>query len=654
LKIQKEKWKVKCMQKGFVNFAFALFAALLLSGGLFADNSTNINQAPVIDSMGGPSLLNISENGTWSIAAHDPDGNYLSYGVDWGDNLKQWQAQPSSNATFQHAYTAAGAYAINFTVTDGNGSTTQATTTVNVQLPANLPPVITGGSGPASLNTSINGTWSITAYDPEGTNLTYSVNWGNGNSTGSAYLAATTYSHAYSSPGTYTITFTAKDSGNATAAMQMQVVVTAPVAANQPPVISGVGGPAEITAGAVGTWNISAYDPDGAYLSYKVNWGDEGTVLRAAYQSQQSVGAWFQHTYARTGNYTITFEAADSIGATAQYTLGVKVNSGTQSGKINAAVSAIPQEADRYDSIYVSGTVTRGNDSSDGGQNTYVVVLSFDNKNAISNVFGSLIGSSIGTDQARTEEIVLAQGESRDVSAYFTASKLGTNFARIAVYQKSGSARGGYMLVASDTVKVQVKDSGSIPSPPGEKMTIRLEKGWNQVSVPTNYSITPQDMASKCDISTSTWYYSPAINQYSAAAELGRGQTGYWIKANSACNYELDAPYASPSTFSLQSGWNMIGAPLQSTAISSFTGDCRITSGPWHYSPSAGKYSYSSTLSPGMGYWLKVSGDCTLGTSDGMPPAAPTGQGVATSQTRATSTKKADNNSHQNNGRDND
>jgi hypothetical protein len=219
----------------------------------------------------------------------------------------------------------------------------------------------------------------------------------------------------------------------------------------------------------------------------------------------------------------------------------------------------------------------------------------------------------------RVEEITLAPGESKEVSAYFTANKLGTNFATIAVY---ASESGGYGLVASDTAKVHVKESG-IPSPPNESITIVLEKGWNQISVPA-FSLQVEELADACDISQNVWAYDAANKQYVKATTLGGGHVGFWVKAYSECKYTIDEPYLTPApyAFNLKAGWNMIGAPLSATAISSFAGNCKITSGPWNYSPAAGQYGYSSELAPGKGYWVKVAYDCTLGGSD-MPPSAP-------------------------------
>lgn len=83
-------------------------------------------------------------------------------------------------------------------------------------------PVISGVSGPQSLNVNQTGTWTVNAYNPNGLSLSYSVRWGDEN-----YLSATnmpqevmkltqsaTFTHSYGEAGTYVPVFTVTgDSG---------------------------------------------------------------------------------------------------------------------------------------------------------------------------------------------------------------------------------------------------------------------------------------------------------------------------------------------------------------------------------------------------------------------------------------------------------
>ncbi|KKS77359.1 MAG: hypothetical protein UV64_C0012G0020 [Parcubacteria group bacterium GW2011_GWC1_43_11b] len=69
-------------------------------------------------------------------------------------------------------------------------------------------------SGPNSLNVGQTGTWKVSATAPAGTNLTYSVDWGErisypavATAVKSAISQTSTFTHSYSQAGTYTIKF---------------------------------------------------------------------------------------------------------------------------------------------------------------------------------------------------------------------------------------------------------------------------------------------------------------------------------------------------------------------------------------------------------------------------------------------------------------
>jgi peptidoglycan hydrolase-like protein with peptidoglycan-binding domain len=85
----------------------------------------------------------------------------------------------------------------------------------------NKPPVISGLSGPTTLAVNASGTWTIKASDPEGGQLSYRVLWGDEsiygtglNTAGASqdFVQSTTFTHAYSSPGTYTVIVVVQDS----------------------------------------------------------------------------------------------------------------------------------------------------------------------------------------------------------------------------------------------------------------------------------------------------------------------------------------------------------------------------------------------------------------------------------------------------------
>ncbi len=95
------------------------------------------------------------------------------------------------------------------------------------------------------------------------------------------------------------------------------------------PVVSGVTGPQQLTAGEQGTWKINAYDPNGGSLSYSVVWGDEtsqsGNSVSARISSVPSQSATFTHSYATMGSYSPTFTVTNSGGKSVQTSLSVNV-----------------------------------------------------------------------------------------------------------------------------------------------------------------------------------------------------------------------------------------------------------------------------------------------------------------------------------------
>ncbi len=98
------------------------------------------NLPPVVDGITAPTQLNVNEQGTWQIKAHDPENGYLTYSVDWGDSLyfASGASVPTilkegvQTSTFNHAYSKAGTYTITFTISDNNYKSVKTSATVNV------------------------------------------------------------------------------------------------------------------------------------------------------------------------------------------------------------------------------------------------------------------------------------------------------------------------------------------------------------------------------------------------------------------------------------------------------------------------------------------------------------------------------------------
>ncbi len=95
-------------------------------------------------------------------------------------------------------------------------------------------PVITSLSGPTTIAVGQTETVTINAYDPQNESISYSADWGDSasvisisRSSNPVFVQTATFEHVYSTPGTYTATFTAKNSSGKSTSSSMKITVTA-------------------------------------------------------------------------------------------------------------------------------------------------------------------------------------------------------------------------------------------------------------------------------------------------------------------------------------------------------------------------------------------------------------------------------------------
>lgn len=103
--------------------------------------TANDNRGPVIDGVSGPTSLAVGQQGTWTIAAHDPENGQLTYRVSWGDEL-YYDSSPSAipgdlyfkqQTTFTHVYNRPGTYTPTFWVHDNVGNVAKTSMSVAVK-----------------------------------------------------------------------------------------------------------------------------------------------------------------------------------------------------------------------------------------------------------------------------------------------------------------------------------------------------------------------------------------------------------------------------------------------------------------------------------------------------------------------------------------
>ncbi|HNQ25921.1 MAG TPA: PKD domain-containing protein [Methanoregulaceae archaeon] len=198
------------------------------------DNTPPVAEARVTP-VSGPAPLTVNFDGTPS---YDPDGKVRSFSWDFGDGTNERTTSTS------HQYRDPGSYTAELTVTDDLGATGKDEVVITV---GNEPPVavigISAKSGSVPFMVTFDGSRS---FDPDGTALTYSWDFGDG-TTGTSK----TTSHTYEEEGTYDISLVVTDMHGASGRAEETVIAESPF-----PVVPLIGGALIIAGTAIALWYI--------------------------------------------------------------------------------------------------------------------------------------------------------------------------------------------------------------------------------------------------------------------------------------------------------------------------------------------------------------------------------------------------------------
>ncbi len=247
------------------------------------------NQPPTAAFTAAATELTASFDGRSSV---DTDGAVTAWAWDFGD-----ESPVGTGATTSHTYAAGGTYTVSLTVTDDRGATTTVSNPVSVTAPPpNTAPTAAFSSSAVDLTASFDASGS---RDDDGTVVSYGWDFGDG-TTGSGVRV----SHAYATPGTYTVVLTVGDDDGAGTTVSEPVTVAAPPPPNVAPTAVIDGTPSQLTVAFTGAGST---DSDGTVVSWAWAFGDGKT----------GTGATVSHTYAAAGTYTAQLTVTDDDGATA-------------------------------------------------------------------------------------------------------------------------------------------------------------------------------------------------------------------------------------------------------------------------------------------------------------------------------------------------
>lgn len=154
-----------------------------------------------------------------------------------------------------------------------------------------------------------------------------------------------------------------------------------------------------------------------------------------------------------------------------------------------------------------------------------------------------------------------------------------------------------------------VPDPVSVVNSDDEVLTgtgVTLRSGWNIVSLPTVLGNTSRAVVFPGSVSAAYLYESG----YYAEDPLRRG-VGYWLKFDSDQFIDFPGDTTTAETVIVRRGWNLVGSltvPIAPSDIVTIPPGL-VTSFFYGYN---GAYYAADAIRPGIGYWVKVSGDGVL------------------------------------------
>jgi hypothetical protein len=134
----------KHFRKEFVILICILFIGLIVISASSKNITESLNQPPEIPIITGQTNGKAGTIYEYSFFSVDPEGDNISYYVDWGDKCGGYWIDPHPSgveAKANHSYALEGTYIINAIAVDSNGAES-TWGTLEVTMPKNIPVVL--------------------------------------------------------------------------------------------------------------------------------------------------------------------------------------------------------------------------------------------------------------------------------------------------------------------------------------------------------------------------------------------------------------------------------------------------------------------------------------------------------------------------------
>ena len=275
----------------------------------------------------------------------DPEGQAVSIIFNWGDGTSSSPIGASAGQTVcaSHSYSLAAAYGVKARARDSQGAESAESAAWTVTITSNQAPnQASRPAGPSTTNTALTETYCTSATDPEGHQVKYSFDWGDGSALQETGFGSSGWngclSHRWTTAGSYNVATRATDSLGAVGAWSLPftVVVSTFQANRAPNTPSQPSGASNLVRGQSASYSTSATDIDGNQVRYEFNWGDGSMTETTSFGNSGSNGA-LSHSFSSLGTFCVSARTHDNGAPT--------MSSGWSSCKNVQVVNQVPGQA---------------------------------------------------------------------------------------------------------------------------------------------------------------------------------------------------------------------------------------------------------------------------------------------------------------------
>jgi Putative Ig domain. len=279
------------------------YVEFIVSDGSLSDSETvsitvtNVNRAPVLDSIGNQTLDEGSEI-SFIISGSDSDLDYLIYSVK---DLPSGAVFDNGTCEFSWipSYSQAGLYSVIFEVSDGMYTDTENVAIVVNDI--NLPPALSA-IGDKTIVEGSPLSFTIFGSDPDSDSLIYSAS---GVPSGAIFSESTRefiWTPTFDDSGNYNVTFTVSD-GSLSASETIEITVNN---VNRAPILDSIGNKV-VSEGSELSFILSGSDADSDQLTYSAS----NLPAGASFNLNTHEFSWILG-YDDSNTYSVTFSVNDS------------------------------------------------------------------------------------------------------------------------------------------------------------------------------------------------------------------------------------------------------------------------------------------------------------------------------------------------------